>query len=218
MTSEKEQQPQTEEATQETNGGKGKRRQNSRRKILDAARALFVERGYHDTRPQDISKAAGVGHGTFYLHFADKRECFAAFVEEAQSGLQAEVEKWTAEATNMDEHLRGVLKGTLTFSGQNPGVMTAAITDPGVIGQGENDCAPKPKSLIEVWAGEWAEGLSRDRDQGRIYADYDIPAISFAICGFVLFACRYALDNETDTNALVDSTARFLLRALEVEK
>lgn len=218
MTTGKEKQPQTEEATQGANGGKGKRRQNSRRKILDAARILFVERGYHDTRPQDISKAAGVGHGTFYLHFADKRDCFAAFVGEAQSGLQAEVDKWTAEATNMEEHLRGVLKGVLTFSAENPRVITAAVTDPGVIGQGDSECTPKPQSLIEVWAREWAEGLSIDRDHGRIHADYDIPAISFAILGFVLFACRYALEHETDTNALVDSTARFLLRALQVEE
>jgi AcrR family transcriptional regulator len=207
-----------EQETEVTTGGKGKRRKNSRRKILDAARELFVERGYHDTRPQDISKAAGVGHGTFYLHFADKRECFAAFVEEAQSSLQAEVDKWTAEATNMDEHLRGVLKGVLTFSAEHPGVITAAITDPGVIGQGDTDCTPKPKSLIEVWATEWAEGLSIDRDHGRIHGDYDIPAISFSILGFVLFACRYALDNETDTNELVDNTARFLLRALKVDE
>lgn len=130
---------------------KGKRRQNSRRKILDAARQMFVERGYHDTRPQDISRAAGVGHGTFYLHFADKRECFAAFVEEAQSGLQKEVDKWTAEADNMEGHLRGVLKGILTFSRENPRVLTAAVTDPGVIGQGENECVPKQKTLIEIW-------------------------------------------------------------------
>lgn len=213
MSVEKQEQGQAEKS----GGAKGKRRQNSRRKILDAARDLFVERGYHDTRPQDISKEAGVGHGTFYLHFADKRECFSAFVEEAQTGLQAEVDKWTAEATNMEEHLRGVLKGTLTFSKENPRVLTAAITDPGVIGKGDNECVPRQKTLIEVWADEWAQGLTIDRDHGRIHGDYDIPIISYSIVGFVLFACRYALNGEHEINDMVDNTARFLIRALKVE-
>ena len=30
-----------------------------------SARKLFVERGYHATRPQDIARDAGLGHGTF---------------------------------------------------------------------------------------------------------------------------------------------------------
>ncbi len=213
MSMDKEQQTENEGRS----GEKGKRRQNSRRKILDAARQMFVERGYHDTRPQDISRAAGVGHGTFYLHFADKRECFAAFVEEAQAGLQKEVDKWTAEAGNMEEHLRGVLKGILTFSKENPRVLTAAITDPGLIGQGENECVPKQKTLIETWADEWAHGLAVDRDRGRIHADYDLPTIGYSIVGFTLFACRYALDSGRDTNEILDSTAHFLIRALKVD-
>jgi AcrR family transcriptional regulator len=38
-----------------------------------AARELFVEVGYHETRPQNIARLAGVANGTFYLHFADKQ-------------------------------------------------------------------------------------------------------------------------------------------------
>jgi AcrR family transcriptional regulator len=196
---------------------KGKKRQNSRRKILDAARELFVLKGYHDTRPQDISKLAGVGHGTFYLHFADKRECFGAFVEEAQAGLQSEVERWSGESNDMESYIRGVLKGILTFSTENPGVITAAIADPGVIGQSENECETKQKNLIEIWADEWAEGLTIDRDRGRIYADYDIPTISYSILGFVLFACRYSLEGRGDPKLILDTTSRFIIRGLKVE-
>lgn len=198
--------------------GKGKRRQNSRRKILDAARVLFVDRGYHDTRPQDISKLAGVGHGTFYLHFADKRECFGAFVEEAQVGLKVSVEQWSAGATNMEEYIRGVLKGVLTFSQDNPGVITAAVADPGVIGKGEEEGQSQSKNLIEMWADEWAQGLTLDRDRGAIYSDYDIPIISYSILGFVLFACRYALEKRGDPDEILNSTSRFLVRALKIEE
>ena len=58
-------------------------------RLKSAARKLFVERGYHATRPQDIAREAGLGHGTFYLHYPDKRACFLAFVEDARQELNA---------------------------------------------------------------------------------------------------------------------------------
>src|SRR3954449_3027487 len=69
-----------------------RRKPESLAKIKKAARKLFVERGYHATRPQDIAREAGLGHGTFYLHFPDKRACFLAFVEEARAELDAYVQ------------------------------------------------------------------------------------------------------------------------------
>src|SRR5271154_1948967 len=68
-----------------------RRKPESLAKIKKAARKLFVERGYHATRPQDIAREAGLGHGTFYLHFPDKRACFLSFVEEAREELDAHV-------------------------------------------------------------------------------------------------------------------------------
>ncbi|MGB1087544.1 MAG: TetR/AcrR family transcriptional regulator, partial [Alphaproteobacteria bacterium] len=75
---------------------RGGRRAESRRRLLDAARELFVSRGYHATRPQDITKAANLGHGTFYIHFKDKRECFLAFVDEAQQDLMTSIDEAAA--------------------------------------------------------------------------------------------------------------------------
>ena len=44
----------------------------TRAALLEAARALFGERGFADTQIGDIAGRAGVAHGTFYVHFADK--------------------------------------------------------------------------------------------------------------------------------------------------
>jgi AcrR family transcriptional regulator len=61
----------------------GRRKPESLVRLRQAARKLFVERGYDATRPQDIAREAGLGHGTFYLHYPDKRACFLAFIEDA---------------------------------------------------------------------------------------------------------------------------------------
>jgi AcrR family transcriptional regulator len=42
--------------------------------LLAAARDVFVERGYHGTRVDDIVEAAGVSHGAFYRYFRNKDE------------------------------------------------------------------------------------------------------------------------------------------------
>jgi AcrR family transcriptional regulator len=40
--------------------------------LLDTAREMLVRRGYHATRVDDITEAAGVSHGAFYRYFENK--------------------------------------------------------------------------------------------------------------------------------------------------
>lgn len=44
----------------------------TRQKLLDAARAVFAERGMDLTRIDEITERADVGKGTFYYHFKSK--------------------------------------------------------------------------------------------------------------------------------------------------
>ena len=43
-----------------------------RTQILDAATAVFAERGFHRTTIRDVAKAAGVADGTIYNYFDNK--------------------------------------------------------------------------------------------------------------------------------------------------
>src|SRR6202451_2567152 len=87
-----------------------RRKPESLSKIKSAARKLFVERGYDATRPQDIAREAGLGHGTFYLHYPDKRACFLAFVEEARQELDVHL----ASVRQPDMQLEEVIGVTIT--------------------------------------------------------------------------------------------------------
>jgi AcrR family transcriptional regulator len=44
----------------------------TRERLLDAAENVFGELGYDSTRVADIAARAGISHGMFYRHFADK--------------------------------------------------------------------------------------------------------------------------------------------------
>jgi AcrR family transcriptional regulator len=56
-------------------GRSGSRRKSSEEKyeaILEAALALFVERGFHGTAVPQVARRAGVAAGTIYTHFPNK--------------------------------------------------------------------------------------------------------------------------------------------------
>ncbi len=59
-----------------------RRRARTRLDLLAAARKVFAERGYHEASIADITSAADVGVGTFYLHFRDKDAIFNTLIEE----------------------------------------------------------------------------------------------------------------------------------------
>lgn len=60
----------------------------TRRDLVDAGRALFVEKGFFDTSISDLVARSGVGtRGAFYHHFKDKAELFRAVFEEVERDL-----------------------------------------------------------------------------------------------------------------------------------
>jgi AcrR family transcriptional regulator len=50
--------------------------------IVEAALALFVEKGFAGTRMDEIARLAGVTKGTVYLYFPSKEDLFHAVVED----------------------------------------------------------------------------------------------------------------------------------------
>ena len=56
-------------------------------KILQVAKEVFAQKGFQKTTVKDITNAADLGYGTFYLYFKDKREVFNALVESVEDEL-----------------------------------------------------------------------------------------------------------------------------------
>ncbi len=57
------------------------------RKLLDAGRVVFEQRGYHAARVDDVVKMAKTSHGTFYLYFSNKEDLFKALAEDAMADM-----------------------------------------------------------------------------------------------------------------------------------
>lgn len=53
-----------------------KRSIETRNRILDAARRMFAEKGFHGTNSKEIAAEAGVSIGSFYSYFKNKKSLF----------------------------------------------------------------------------------------------------------------------------------------------
>src|SRR5579872_3681161 len=62
-----------------------------RNAILDAAEAVFAERGFHGARIQDIAQRARIAVGTVYNHFEQKDDVLAALLELRSEELMAQL-------------------------------------------------------------------------------------------------------------------------------
>jgi len=67
----------------------GEQGERTRARLLDAARAIFRERGYTATRVDDITERAGTSHGAFYLYFQNKQDILEALATETAEHMYA---------------------------------------------------------------------------------------------------------------------------------
>ncbi len=63
------------------------RKAATRLSLLAAAQRCFADKGYVSTQIGDIAKAAGVAHGTFYVHFPNKEALLEELLEQFNQGL-----------------------------------------------------------------------------------------------------------------------------------
>jgi AcrR family transcriptional regulator len=63
------------------------KKEQRREQLLQHARDVFAQKGYHAAKIDDIVAQASVARGTFYLHFDDKRRIFEELVDDFLSRI-----------------------------------------------------------------------------------------------------------------------------------
>jgi AcrR family transcriptional regulator len=89
-----------------------RRRKEARpRELLDAALAVFVEKGFAAARPEEIALRANVSKGTLYLYFHSKEDMLATLIGERFS---SRIAIGTYESTTRSGSSRDQLRRVLT--------------------------------------------------------------------------------------------------------
>jgi AcrR family transcriptional regulator len=95
---------------------RSRRRKNAtRQKLLDAARAVFAERGLDLARIDEITERADVGKGTFYNHFGSKKKIIHETMRCMLSELVETVERRCHGITELPALLDALIGAHIEF-------------------------------------------------------------------------------------------------------
>jgi AcrR family transcriptional regulator len=106
----------------------------TRRKLLRVGRDLFARRGYNDVPTEEIVRRAGLTRGALYHHFRDKRDLFAAVVEQLEQEVSETVARAALTEQDAWEQQRAAIDTYLDVC-LEPAVQRILLTDaPSVLG------------------------------------------------------------------------------------
>jgi AcrR family transcriptional regulator len=99
------------------------------RRIKDAARELFVAKGFDDTTTREIAVRAGVGLGTIFVYAENKRDLLFLIVNEELATVTEEAERTiTADHSFLDNLLR-VAACNYAFFGRQPALSRLVLRE-----------------------------------------------------------------------------------------
>ena len=108
--------------------------EETRRKLVRAARKLFESKGFSEASTEDVVRGAGVTRGALYHQFRDKKALFAAVVEELERELVVRIGVAVAAETDPWERLQAGYLAVLSACTE-PDVRRILLLDaPSVLG------------------------------------------------------------------------------------
>jgi AcrR family transcriptional regulator len=91
-----------------------------RRQLLDVARDVFADSGFHATAMDDVAIEAGVTKPVLYQHFASKRALFVELLEHVGAQLLGEISSATDQATTPRERVESGFAAYFCYVSANP--------------------------------------------------------------------------------------------------
>ena len=181
------------------------------RKILDAARDEFGERGFADSSIVAITSRAGVALGTFYTYFNSKEAVFQALVRDMSGQVRDYVAPAFQKATGAIDGERRALSSFLEFARRHRDVYR-------IVDESEFVEPASYREHYETTASRIAGRLRAGRDKGEIdpsLSDSDIEVLAWALMGANVFlGLRFAVWDEADPEMVGRVTERLLSKGI----
>jgi AcrR family transcriptional regulator len=153
---------------------------NRRAAILQAARDVFIERGYARTRMSDIARRAGVAPGTLYLYFDSKEGLVQGLAEDHFSRLRDRVLPLLESEPDLVRAGSRAVQATLEFSTANQETIRLLQLD---LGMGTQSAPQMPAALRDIHTA-LARILAAGMEQGLIHP-YDPQVLAELLIGLV---------------------------------
>jgi AcrR family transcriptional regulator len=186
----------------------------TRAALLQAARELFVRRGYAETSTPELCAAAGITRGALYHHFIDKRDLFRAVVAHEAQTVRDQI---AAAAPVHLEPRQALLVGSeayLDAMSETGRTRLLLIEGPAVLGLAEMRGIDDTNAAATLAEGLTAAGLARTVPVGvlasLLSAAFDRAALDVAAgsdAKSVRKTMRWLLQRVTEERSEVSSAA-----------
>lgn len=87
----------------------------TRKKLIEVAIKLFGDNGILNTKTIDISKEAGVSHGTVFSHFKTQEELLDTVIEEVGDRIVSKLQELIDVNGSLEEILKAHINGLMEF-------------------------------------------------------------------------------------------------------
>ena len=110
-----------------------------RGRIVDALATSIVERGFRDTTVADVVRVAHMSRRTFYEHFGDKEQCFAAMLATVSQGQMHLIYREVDRSAPWREQVRVGIRTWIAGSSAEPAITLSWIRDAPTLRAGARD-------------------------------------------------------------------------------
>jgi AcrR family transcriptional regulator len=143
----------------------------TRRRVLDAARQLFMERGYDAATIREIAAAAGLSTGAVFASFTDKADLFNQVIAEDFERQMAASREATAPDAPVEEALMRLFEWGYAFHMDQLPLLRTAISLSWSQGL-EGDFGDRPSSRMAL--ANLTSILQQGVDRGELPARADV--------------------------------------------
>jgi len=175
------------------------------RKILDAAREEFGDRGFSESSIVGITQRAGVALGTFYTYFESKEALFQALVRDMSAQVRDNVGPALGGATDSLEAERRALEAFLRFVRDHRDIYR-------IIDESEFVDPVAYREHYETTASRIAARLAAAREKGEIaasFSDEDLQVLAWGMMGANVFlGLRFAVWDGADGSRIANIMSR----------
>jgi AcrR family transcriptional regulator len=184
-----------------------------RREIIDAAFDCFAEQGYHATGIADIATRLGIGHGTFYRYFENKRDIvehvisdlieriLGALTDENAPDAVSTLAEYRIQSARIGDRLSQIFSADIRV----PRMLF--VDAPGI----DKAMADRILGVYELATTLTAAYLSHGVERGYLHADLDIDNTARAINGMIVGSVIAGMHNpDLDQKQLAEAMRRVM--------
>ena len=187
---------------------KTKRGEATLEKLIDAAAAVFYEKGFHGGSISDITRRAGVGNGTFYIYFDSKLSVYRYLLVEYGKRIRAKSNQAISGCTTRKEAERLGIRSFFEFVLEDQGIFNI-IWESLYIDKTLFD------DFYTTFSKFYVSRLKKAQESGEV-RDIDPQVLSYVLMGVTNFVAlnSLVLKQETNIDFLVDEVMKVLEKGI----